>query len=285
METKILKIFALFTAGFVLAACQPDNNFSPPPSPEDDDGGKEISSSGACAKDDDCKDTCGDIFKHRLDKKYCLDELPVRQVELLQEVYDILKKPSENALGKMQLDNLQVLLGVSTEPFETLAGRMSATEAKKVLTWLAGNDDPVEVVEKNDGEFKILKAVLKKVNADADRALSAPISKGDNFIEIATDEKNDMALAYVHEFFEDDCSDASDYEKCVFKDHYCDLDLNERTEESYLGYGPFDSLLEEVLENNRPTSAPEWWAENTDIENLDTWQSSPHNVCSTADFS
>ena len=285
METKKLKMFILFAVGFFLAGCQTDVNVNPPSPDDGDGGGEEIVSSGACAKDKDCKDACGDIFKHRANKKQCLDKLPVRQVELLQGVYDILKKPSENALNKMKLDDLQVLLGISTEPFETLAGRMSATEAKRTLNWLAKNNDPVEVVKKEDGEFKILKELLKKVNTDADTALSAPISRGNNFIEVATDEDNDLALAYVHEFFEDDCGSASNYEECVFKNHYCDLDLNDDTEESYLGYPPFDSLLEEVLETARPTTgAPSWWTERTDIDDIDTWLGA-NDVCGKADFS
>ena len=283
METK--KIFVLLAAGLFMAGCTENAGYTPPDS-DGDDGGEEIVSSGDCAKDKDCKDTCGDIFKHRKDKKYCLDELPVRQVELLQEVYDILKKPSERGLDEMDLDNLQVLLGVSTEPFETLAGRMSASEVKKTLSWLGKNSEPVEIVKEADGDFKILKELLKKVNANEDTALSAPIGKGDNFIETAAEEENDKALAYVHEFFEHDCDDASDYTKCVFKDHYCDLDIDDDTEEYYLGYAPFDNLLEDVLENNRPsTGAPSWWDTRMDIEDLDTWQSSPNDVCGAADFS
>ena len=276
---KALFIFILM--GSVMLGCPPAPSG---PGPGDDDDPGDRLGKGECAEDRDCKEICGDIFKIRADKNVCLKELPIRQVELLEKVYDVLSEPSENDLKTMNLDSLQVLLSVSVKPVEAAADRIDETETKKMLTWLAENDEAVEIIKKKDKDFNILKNLLKNINSDVDMALGAPIDRGDNFIEIAADKRNKMALAWIHEYFEEDCSDASSYNKCVFKDHYCGLDLNSEAEEYYLGYELFDKLLESILEEARPSNPPSWWDERVAIDDIDTWLG-VNDVCGQADFS
>ena len=276
---KILRYFTFILMGIAITGCPEVPNGS-----VDSESGGAVAASGECAEDEDCEEMCDDIFKRRADKEKCLETLPIRQVELLKEIHEILSEPSEDDLESINLDDLQVLLDISVEPAETLAGKMNATEAKKVLTWLAKSDEAVEVVKKKDKEFKVFKALLGKLNSNVNTALGAPISKGDNFIEVAVDESNDKALDWVHSLFEEDCDDASNYNKCIFKDHYCHLDLKDDAEEYYLGHESFEGILEEVLENARPTGVS-WWSESTDIDDIDTWLSAPHDVCGMANFS
>ena len=273
-------LFIFIVVGSLIMSCTPTPRGHGPRGGGPGDRGAD----GECAEDDDCKDICEDIFKDRSDKNTCLEKLPIKQVELLEEVYDVLKEPSEDDLKRMDLDSLQVLLGVSTEPVEEAFDRIDETETKKVLTWLAKDDKAVGVIQKKDRDFKILKNLLENIDSDVDAALSDAISRGDSFIEIAADKKNDMALGWVHEFFEEDCGNSSDYNKCVFKDHYCDLSLNSEAEEYYLGYKPFDELLKEVLEEAIPSNPPSWWDDRTDIDDIDTWLGS-NDVCGQADFS
>ena len=276
---KTLLILVLMVS--VLMGCPPPPG-GPGPGDEPDPGDR--SGNGECERDRECKDICDDIFKVRADKKVCLEELPVRQVELLEKVYDVLSEPSERDLKEMDLDSLQVLLSVSIKPVEKAMDRMNETETKKTLAWLAENDKAVEIIKRKDRDFNILKNLLKNINADIDAALSNSIDRGDNFIEIAADKKNKMALAWVHEYFEEDCNNAANYNECVFKDHYCELDLNGEAEEYYLGYELFDKLLEEILEEARPSSPPAWWDERMDIDEIDTWLGA-NDVCGQADFS
>ena len=274
-------LFTLILMGSIMLGCP---HAPVRPSPGDDPNPGDRSGNGECERDRDCKKICGDIFKVRADKQVCLEDLPIQQVELLEKVYDVLSEPSERDLKEMDLDSLQVLLSISIKPVETAADRMSQTETKKTLAWLGENNKAAEIIQKKDKDFNILKNLLKNINLDAETALSAPIDRGDNFIEIAADKKNKVALAWVHEYFEEICSDDPDYTKCVFKDHYCVLKLNGEAEEYYLGYELFDKILEDVLQEARPSSPPSWWDERVDIDEIDTWLGD-NDVCGQAEFS
>lgn len=241
-------------------------------------------SSGSCLESKDCKKICDTIYRHRATKALCVNELPVKQVELLEEVYVILKEPLRKDLDEINSDDLQVFLGIAVEPATALINRMSQAEARETLTWLAKNKTSAGIFKNWDKRFKILKAVLRKIHQDPDRALSAPIYKGDNFIEISVEKRNDRTVDWVHDFFDEDCGTVNNYTECMFKEHYCNLDLNSRTESSYFEYDPFLELLEHTLDDARPPSAPPWWNERVDIDNLDSWLDEPHNVCNAAEF-
>lgn len=277
---KVLRRFIFILMGAVITGCYsvPDGSVN------SESGVTEDASFSECAADKECEEICDDIFKHRADSKECSETLPIRQVEFLQDVYDVLKEPSKDDLENINLDDLKILLDISTEPVETLAGRMSDTEVKRVLIWLAKDDEAVEAVQKKDKEFKVFKALFGKFNSNMNTALSAVISKGNDFIEVAVDEENDKALDWVHEFFGEDCNDAANYNECVFKDRYCHLNLKDKAEEYYFRYEPFKELVEKVLEEARPAGVP-WWSEGTDIDDIDTWLSDPHDICGRADFS
>ena len=182
--------------------------------------------SGSCSESRDCQEICNNIYKHTADKTKCINELPVKQVELLEEAYVILGDPLKESLKQIPPDNLQVLMGVTVEPVVTLINQMSQGEAREILTWLAEDKKAVTVFKSLDRRFEVLKALLGKLHRDPDKALSAPINKGNNFIEIAVEKKNDGAVDWVHEFFDEDCGIVSDHTKCVFKEHYCNLELN-----------------------------------------------------------
>lgn len=246
---------------------------------------REHGDSGPCSENRDCEEICDDIYEHRPDKNRCVKELPVRQVELLEEVYDTLNRDiNREDLDKITPNDLQILMYISVDPVITLASRMNAAEAKEVLTWLAESKEPVEIFKVEDKKLKILKALLAGLNENKTLALNTPISKGDRFIEIALDKGNYTAVDWVHAFFDEDCGPVNNYTECVFKDHYCNLTLNTRAESSYFEYDPFSELLEKVLEDARPSSPPLWWNDGVDMDDLDTWLDDPHNVCAAAEF-
>ena len=59
----------------------------------------------------------------------------------------------------------------------------------------------------------------------------------------------------------------------------CALSLNEEKEEEYFDYDFFRDTLDVVLEDHRPKNAPDWWEEEADSWDLDTWSSRANNVC------
>ena len=245
---------------------------------------QEHGSSGSCFENEDCQIICKNIYKDSVNKTKCINNLPVTQVNLLEGTYVTLEDPHRESLNQINPDNLQVLMGVAVEPVVTLINQMSQVEAGEILNWLAESKTATPVFKSMDRRFEIFKALLGKFNGDPDKALSSSINKGNNFIEIAVEKKNYKALDWVHEFFEEDCRIVSDHRKCVFKEHYCNLELNSRTENSYFAYNPFFELLKRTLKEARPASPPGWWHEHVVLDDLDSWLNEPHNVCAAAEF-
>lgn len=245
---------------------------------------EEHGSSGSCSENSDCKEICAIIYKHQSDKDTCVRNLPVKQVELLEEVYVNLKEPDKKFLKSLRSDDLLVLLGISIEPVVTLINRRSQIQVREILTWLAENKIFSEIFKNADRRFEILKALLIKLHTDPNQALSAPLSNGSNFIEISVKENNDPAVDWIHEFFDEECGAVSRSMECLFKDHYCHLKLNPRTENYYFEYGPFLDVLKYTLEKARPSAPPAWWVEDVNIDNIDSWLDDPHNICQVAEF-
>ncbi|MCY4513102.1 MAG: hypothetical protein OXB86_05385 [Bdellovibrionales bacterium] len=245
---------------------------------------KNHGSSGPCSGNSDCKEICDIIYKYQPDKDKCVQRLPVKQVELLEEAYAILKNPHRNDLNKLPPETLLVLLGITVEPVVTLINRGSQIQVKELLIWLAENKTFSEIFRNADKKFKILKELLIKLHTDPHQALSASLYKGSNFIEMAVKKNNNSAVDWVHDFFDKECDAVTNYTECLFKDHYCHLKLNPRTENYYFGYDPFLELLKDTLETAKPSSAPLWWNENVDIDNVDSWLDDPHNICKAAEF-
>ena len=243
-----------------------------------------------CEGDKDCEEICDDIYNRRADRSDC-EELPIKQVERLETVYEVFEDPDEDDLEDLNLDDLKVLMNISIQPIDNLVGKMNPAEVKDVLIWLAKTEDAAEVFESEDREFKILKALLEELDGnDASSfrpivALNKSLESGDRFLEIATDEDNEVAVEWIHDLFEELCGSNSEYTKCIFNDHYCTLNMNTDTEESYFGYSFFEKLLDTVLEEHRPSSSiPAWWTTSTESDDLDRWKTTPHDVCSEADF-
>ena len=251
--TKVLKLFILTSLISFLTGCPEPPPERPPaerdpdpvetPRPERDaifrSARAKYGSSGACTESRECEEICNDIYEHRLDKTRCVQELPIRQVELLEEIYDTLsKRINRKALNKIDSDDLRVLVHISVDPIVTWVSQMSTSEVREVLTWIAENKEPSTVFITKDTGFHVLKALLEKLDRNKPLALSAPISKGDSFIEIALDKDNYEAVDWIHEFFDEECSSVNNYIECVFREHYCHLTLNSRAENSYFGYDP-----------------------------------------------
>ena len=247
--------------------------------------------SKVCEGDDDCEEICDDIFSRRADREDC-EELPIKQVERLEIVYEVFEDPDEDNLEKLDLDDLRVLMNISIQPIDRLVEKMSRGEMTNVLFWIARDEDVATIFEKEDQDFAIFKILLEEFdNTDSSSfvpstALSKTLDSGLNFIEIASEENNSVALEWVHELFEDICSDEDDYEECLFDTNYCAMTFDTDTEEAYFDEEFFERFLDSILEDFRPSSSPPaWWTTDVEADELDSWKSSPNDVCSNADFS
>ena len=156
---------------------------------------------------------------------------------------------------------------------------MTSTERKNFLAMIAADPEKAENIR--GVHLDIFKEIFGKTSSTAIVAeVNKSIKSGKTFPEVALEEGNDVALELLHDYFGDLCNDDSKYEKCIFKNYYCRLNLDEDSEVGYFDYDFFEGMLDDILSNERKTSgAPSWWESGIDAEDLDSWQTNPHRVC------
>ena len=284
-----LQIIGVFGV-LLIVACVPPGALN---SPSTGDSGGETDSrarTGECEKDKDCQKMCKDIYKSRKDRSKC-EEFAISEVEKIKKVFDVLEDPDTDDLEEMDLSDLRFLLDISSEPLESLAGGMNPGEHKSFLAWLASNSEAADIIKDKEDEYKILKKLLGSSEGAVIAALNKTIDSGDTFTEVALEGGNDVVLDWLHDFFGDNCGSESEYEKCIFTRYYCKLKLTGDLEETYLEQNFFESMLDDILAESRPSWGdiiPDcksdtdcWWEKDggTETGDLDKWKSSPHNVC------
>ena len=234
---------------------------------------------GECGKERKCEEICDDIFRSRKDREEC-EEFSIADVKNMDAVWEVLEDPDEDDLEDLDTEYLDMLLGISPKPLETAVGRMSQSEKKKFLSWLATDAEATQIIEDAEDDFAIIKELFGTTATNIITELNKNIDGGDTFVEIILAENNTNAVEWLDDFFGDQCDNNNNYERCVFETYYCELSLNSDAEDEYFGYDFFESLLDDILENERKTSgAPSWWDTDKEADTLDSWQSSPNNVC------
>ena len=293
MKTRIfgltaLQMITVCITLFLIAACiQPT---TPPPRPDPEKpptrqprnpNRYDDRRTGECGQERNCEEICDDIFRARKDREDC-EEFSVADVEDMEDVFETLEDPDADDLEDLDLQVLDMLLDISSDPLETAISRMSQTEKKKFLVWMAEDPEAAQLIENAEDDFNIMEELFGTSKTNILNELNKNIDSGDTFVEIALAEGNDVVLEWIHDFFGHKCENDNEYERCLFKDYYCGLQLATEAEEEYFDQDFFDDLLNEILEEERkPSGAPSWWTTNTDAGDLDKWQSSPHNVCTS----
>lgn len=253
-------------------------SFFEPADPEDSFPGIRT---GECGNDQDCRDICDDVFRSSTDRDHC-EDLSIVAVNRIKDVFDVLERPDTNNLESLDLRDLDRLLDISSDPLETAINQMSSTEVSIFLVWLAEDPEAAQLIEDAEDDFNILEELFGTSRTNILSELNKNIDSGDTFVEIALDEGNDVVLEWIHDFFGHKCENENRYERCLFKDYYCGLQLATEAEEEYFDQDFFDDLLNEILEEERkPSGAPSWWTTSTDAGDLDSWKTSPHNVCTS----
>ena len=206
-----------------------------------------------CSADSDCRKLCDDIYNRRKDREDC-EALPSRQVEVLKEVYDILEDPDFDELDALDTDDFDVLINITIEPLDKLAGKYSPSEAKEVLRWIAEKSDVASVFQKEDDDFDILKDLLKELNkGEIEDALKTSIYGGKNFLDLVVDSGNDEAGEWIHSLMEDHvCNDFTggiNSEECLRE--YCQIadDMKDDYAEELPDFEYFGDYLEGIIDD------------------------------------
>ena len=225
-----------------------------------------------CEDDDDCEDICRKIYRRPTVRDECL-ELPVDQVEQLEEIYEALEHPrSSNDLEDIDSDDFETFVSIDLKPLDTLIGRLKSTEGKKVLTWIAESSDIAEIFMDVDNEYDLLEKLLNSLDETTDqKALEETIDGGKSFMELAIADKG-AALDWVHNFIVHKCDSEDHEEVCVFQTWYCETisSSDERSWRDLVGYENFQGVANEILsEYTISGGRPSWWTDEVEEDGVD----------------
>ena len=100
--------------------------------------------------DHECVKMCREMYRLENDREDC-GELTVTSIEKIFEIHKLLKSPrlrSLEAMGKDELEDLDVYLNISIAGFDRLISDYSKGDAREVLQWLAENSEGRRVVQR-----------------------------------------------------------------------------------------------------------------------------------------
>ena len=315
MKLKALQIFKTFFIVFLITACSSSQTpkQSPPPkdspSKQDQDETEDRDTrrhrdtrrsrysdqdSQECNTSTKCKKKCDDIFRSRKYRLEC-EELSVATVEQMEDLFEDLKDADTDDLEVLDQDILKSFLDISLDPLKRIIGDLSDTKKKKFLIWFAEDSDSAElIIDAEEEEFEILTTLFERIVVSPWRhsGLHQNVRGTENFIEVILEEDNEPILEWLHSYFEDNPCERyrGQYDTyygrkidlhsfCVF-DIYCGLDISSDAEQKYLDYEFFRKVLDEALSYARQQNlAPSWWTEDMEADSLESWSSSPNDMC------
>ena len=292
--TKYIKYFSLLLLAGLLMDCGSPTPTTPALSPpkgddyyeernrDDKDRGsvldraKKRYSGPKCEGDDDCEEYCKDIYNRRSVREDCL-ELAQAQVEKLWEIYEIFESPKEDDLEGIDPEDFEIFVEIDNRPLDTLINKLSSSETKRVLAWVAQDEGIAEIFQDEDDEYDLLKELLGSGDTEQQSTLKKNIEGGDSFMQIAIND-NEIALDWIHSFFSEDC-EGNHEEVCILKRWYCEVIEDEDDWDRLIGYEDFEGIVNEVLENytsnpttDRTNSSGDlsWWEDDTEADKLAT---------------
>ena len=247
------------------------------------DGENEIDNrrrTGECARYERCQEICDEIFELREDRELC-EEFSLEDVEKLRVVSRIFRDFDRKNSTFLDLKDLEFLLNIGSDPLEKALEQMNDNQKDDFLVWLAADPKATGIIGNAEGkEFEFLKQVLGPSESEVLSQINKPIDDEDTVIEIALNKNNLFLLEWFHDFFGDNCEKNSSYETCVFTRYYCHFSLShDSLEKKFFNYAFFTELLNKILKEHQPDRSPSWWTGRTTVQDLESWQTYPNNVC------
>ena len=230
-----------------------------------------------------CEEMCKDIYSRRFVREDC-EKLHPDTVKKLHKIDETFENPTLGDLESMDVADFEAYVEINSRPLKKHISKFSSLEAKRVLIWIAGRPDIVEIFQQEDDEFELLKGLLGQLNADMKKAFTANLSTSEevmfSFMELIVKKNNEEALDWVYYFFQEECDNSYPKGLCIFQEWYCQTDLNEvfwqdkpeEDEEELKDYkkklkdyvhNPSLFAIEELLNkmSNDPDSISKWWGQ------------------------
>ncbi len=185
-----------------------------------------------CEEEDDrtheCVKQCRILYTNNGDRRDCEEDLTVKQIAVLAELYELLKEPNYKKLEKniTKTEDLEVYLNLSLAGFDGLAEKYKESEAEDVLLWITKNKNIAELFEEEDDDFVILKTLLEKLAKINTSKIHLPfiqkIDSSEKLMEAAS--TNENAINWFNKYIleeGDGCADKEISAACFT--HFCQI--------------------------------------------------------------
>ena len=229
-----------------------------------------IRRSGRLCKDEgknhECYDWCKEIYRTLGDKKDCVEELTVSQIEKIFELYELLEDPNASDLIKVEPEDFDVYLNISIRSLEDLIDRWNERESKEFLYWLLNNKNLAKIFEKEDKDHDTFTALLQNIKSFNYNEIHKPfIAKIENgrLMEVAIDSGNEKTMEWFIDYIEDKneaCRDETVSKDCFAV--YCKIGEgldNDHVEKWLDEFNEFESYIKIIIEDGvnavNPTTA------------------------------
>ena len=237
-------------------------------------------------KDDDheCKELCREMYRRQDDREEC-EELTVNNINRIIEVSDVLRNPSSNSLGRMDLEDFDLYLNVSIAGFDRLISDYSRGDANEILVWLTESESATEVFMDEDDDFETFEELLELVdNFDSDEVEKPFTEEIDRrtLFEHAMYSGNELAVEWFLDYIfgTDPACNTIASEECFTV--ICKIGEgfeDEDNREDLLSFSEFEDFLEDDILGNdinsgnwEPTAQRSGAAKYTDAEQIEDIQ-------------
>ena len=218
-----------------------------------------------------CQAVCADIYHSPVGKENC-EALPISQVNKLRNISNIFDSPSSEELMKVNFHNQGLFVAIdSGQALNRLFGKLSSSEAKEVLIWIARDWNAADHFAGTEIKNQLLRnLILTSVGGGGDtnfmEAFGKPIVADRSFMELALINGNDIAFNWTHDFFEAACpkhfsNHVAVNPVCVLKNLYCQEGLTEDNWSDLLDYRNFEAVVDDIIVSFTTESPPAWWAD------------------------
>ena len=208
-----------------------------------------------------CNKMCEDIYTEQNHREQCRN-LPVRQIEKMLDIHDVLEDPRDRRLEKVYLeypDNyFKTYFDISILPFYSFIDEYSKREAEDVLVWILKYPDIIKLIGDTDAELSIIKRLFQKSiegfdpNISIHRLLTQRVGNSYNFMEAIIDEGDDKTLEWSYNHIitkSETCSNGKEISLGCFT-IFCEMgkDIDKEAREDWLHYSEFfETYISEVI--------------------------------------
>ena len=232
-----------------------------------------------------CKILCKDTYSREEDRRDCIEDLTVPQVEKLFKLHKILIDPDRYSLRSIDPLDFDVYLNISIHSFEKLSVKYDQKSAESILFWLIENEEIARVFKKEDNtpNFQILDFILKRFTGGfASRKIWKPfVTKLNNvkLMELVIDSDNSGTLllwfqGYIEEMNKD-CREDPETEKCFAI--YCKIgdEISLRHRRDWLDYNKkFENYIEDIIQkgiNKKRWRTGKINEDNFELNDVEDW--------------